>query len=204
MERPDNTFKAIGLLFSSIGVIAIIIGIFVCTSTREIFPGTIGVIIGIIFSITGGVIIGGAIKNNARRKEILNNGIKYTGKIYEHIEDKSVMVNEGYLINIKVRYFDEDETEREAIIPTKFTQGSGAFPIGATIDIVRLGTEYTWVDNSVRFDKINREDELMDDNTVTHKKIIGITCKACGANFTTNKGYASKCPFCDTLTNHES
>ena len=113
------------------------------------------------------------------------------------------MINDTYPINTKVRYFDEYNTEREVIVPTGFLRGSGDFPIGATIDIIVLGLDCTWVKNSVRYEHIDREEELMDNKPLDPalREVVAVTCNHCAATFMATKGYVSICPYCGNQIN---
>lgn len=196
MNDSDKFLMLFGGIFFGVGVIATAIGIGILAFTGSFIAGGIPLLIGIIFGAIGGGILGVQIKKGRGRKKILSEGTRFTGKIYGYVEDKNCTMNGDYLVNIKVHYFDKMGTEREAIIPTGFTKGSGDYPIGATIDIIALGTEYSWDKNSVRFEEIYREDELMDDKPLVNQNMVAISCKNCGASFSAAKGYVSKCPYC--------
>lgn len=160
-------------------------------------------IVGLIFMLIGGGFIFYKIKSMRDESNIRNHGTKFTGKIYSYVDDTSVMVNGQYRVNIKVHYFDNNGIEREALVPTKFTRGNGDFPIGSTIDILEYKGRYTWVKNSVRFETLYREEELMDDKPIdpTEINIVGVSCQNCGANFSGAKGYVTRCPYCGAPTN---
>lgn len=69
------------------------------------------------------------------KKMIVKKGVRYPAKIYGYTENTSVRVNNTYMMDTIVHYFDSYHVEREAIIPTGFTRGAGMYPIGLTIDI---------------------------------------------------------------------
>lgn len=203
MNESEKFLTMFGSIFGGIGVLMLVVGIGIIAGTGGLFGGGMPLLMGIIFASIGFGVMIPQLKSASRRKQISNTGTKYTGKIYGYLEDKGCTMNGDYLINIKVHYFDEYGTEREAVIPTGFTRGSGEYPIGATIDIVGMGTEYAWDKNSVRYEVIDREDELMDDKPINVGALAmtSITCPGCGATFAATKGYVSRCPYCGGTTN---
>ena len=198
MNESEKFLKMIGGIFLSIGLLVGAIGVALIITISEWFAGGIPLLIGVIFSAVGGGILISQFKISSKRKKIENEGEHFTGKIYGYVEDKSCTMNGDYLINIKVHYFDRKGIEREAIIPTGFTRGSGDYPIGATIDIIALNTSYSWVKGSVRYEHIYGEEELMDDKPLDPRMIdmIAVSCPNCGASFSAAKGFTSKCPYC--------
>lgn len=203
MNEADKIVQLVGGIFFAIGVLCTLIGLGILIVFGEWLGGGITLLLGIIFSAVGGGMLLSIIKTKKAQKEIKQNGKQFTGKIYGYVDDTSCIVNGDYLVNIKVHYFDDTNIEREAIIPTGFTRGSGDYPIGATIDILVLGTSYSWVKDSVRYEHIDREEELMDDKPIDPRAInmIGISCPNCGASFSAAKGYVSRCPYCNGAIN---
>ena len=132
MSESEKFLRMFGLIFLSAGVLMICIGIGILYNSGDLIGGGVPLLIGVIFAAIGGGIFGAQLKRGAERKKILAEGTRFTGKIYGYVEDKSCTMNGDFLINIKVRYFDKRGIEREAVIPTGFTRGSGDFPIGAT------------------------------------------------------------------------
>jgi len=198
MNDSDKFFKLFGGIFFSIGVLCAVIGLGIMIAFGEWFGGGIPLLIGLIFGAIGGGFLIAVFKKAANRKKITREGTRFSGKIYGYSEDTNVAINGSFPFNIKVRYFDRSGVEREALIPTGFTKGSGEYPIGATIDIFALGTRYSWDPNSVRFESIDREDELMDDLPLNPREVnmVAVSCPGCGASFSGAKGYVSKCPYC--------
>lgn len=203
MSESEKFLKMFGGIFLSIGILVLGIGVAIIAIFNEWLGGGIPTLIGIIFSAVGGGILISQFRVSAKRKEIEKQGDHFTGKIYGYVEDKSCTMNGDFLINIKVRYFDKRGIEREAVIPTGFTRGSGDFPIGATIDIIVLNTSCSWVKGSVRYEHIYGEEELMDDKPIDPSLIdmVGVSCPNCGASFSAAKGYSSKCPYCGSTIN---
>lgn len=181
----------------------LLVGIYIFAASDDIFAAAVPVLMGLVFAATGGGILVAQIKKSKERKKIAAEGTRFIGKIHSYIEDKSCTMNGDYLVNIKVHYYDKAGIEREAIIPTGFTKGSGDYPIGATIDIIALGTRYSWDKDSVRYERIFGEDDLMDDKPINagNLDMTAVTCSKCGASFTATKGYVSKCPYCGSSTN---
>lgn len=198
MSDSDKFLKLIGGIFFSIGVLVFVIGISLFVTLFEIFGSLICILIGGVFGAIGGGILISQIKRARAQRKIEKQGKKYTGKIYGYVEDHSCTMNGAYLYNIKVHYFDEKGIEREAIVNTGFTKGTGDYPIGATIDIIALGSAYTWVKDSVRYEKIYGEEELMDDKPIDPSLInmVAVSCPHCGASFSAAKGYVCTCAYC--------
>lgn len=203
MSEDEKFFRLFGSIFFSVGVLMTSIGLGILILFFEWFSGGICLLLGIVFGAVGGGILITQFKNAAKRKNIIKYGQRYTGKIYGYIDDKRGTMNGDFLVNIKVHYFDQFGTEREAIIPTGFTKGNGDYPIGATIDIIALDTSYTWVEGSVRFETIPGENELMDNKPIDPSKMnfIAVNCPKCGASFSATRGYVSRCPYCNNATN---
>lgn len=203
MNDSDKFFYLFGGIFFSIGAVLFTVGAAVLFATHIFIAGGIPMLIGLIFASIGGGFLLAQIKKKHRRQAIIRNGTRFVGKIYGYVEDTSYTLNGAFPYNIKVHYFDQSGTEREALIPTRFTKGTGGYPIGATIDIYVLGTTYSWDKDSVRFEHIDGEEELMDDLPLDPMKInaIAVNCNSCGASFSAAKGYVSKCPYCGSSIN---
>ena len=73
------------------------------------------------------------------------------------------MVNGRFPVNVIVHYFDKNQIEREAVIPTAFEKGASTYPIGMTMDIYEYQGKYGWDPDSVRDEILPGEQELMDD-----------------------------------------
>ncbi|MCQ2483450.1 MAG: hypothetical protein MJ153_08200 [Clostridia bacterium] len=202
----SNGFNRLfGIIFGGVGAFIMIFGIILGIAIDDTIITAIMTPIGFIFFAVG---LGFVLSNIFAKKNsnsIIDKGTKYTGKIYSYTDDTTVLVNGSYRVNIKVRYFDKNGVEREAVIPTKFLRGDSSFPIGATIDIYELNGKYTWDKKSVRYESIPREEELMDDKPInsTNFSLSAVRCQSCGASFTGAKGYASRCPYCGAAVNVE-
>lgn len=174
----------VGLLFAGLGfgIGALIPGIFVVLG--------LGFIIGVLYSV-------------AKKKEIITKGKKYTGKIYGYVPDTSCTVNGVHPLNVKARYFDENQVEREAILPTSFSGGSGQYPIGMTIDFYIYNGKCGFDAKSVRNEYIPGEAELMDNKPLEPDKItvVAVVCPNCNATFQAMKGYTERCPYCGSYLN---
>lgn len=193
-EKFDLLF---GGIFSGVGVVLFIVSIG-CLISGQLEPVGICAIFMLVFGGVGAGFLIVLIVSLTKKKRILSKGKKYTGKIYGYCEDKSFTMNGDFLVNTRVRYFDEDGIEREAILPTRFTKGTGDFPIGATIDISVLDKSCSWDNKSVRYEEIDREDELMDSKPLEQSKLnmVAVSCRNCGASFTAAQGYVCNCPYC--------
>ncbi len=138
-----------------------------------------------------------------QKKEISTKGTKYPAKIYGYVEDKSYTLNGDFTINLKVRFFDHSHIEREAVLITNIPKNTNMYSIGMTIDIFAYKGRYDYDKNSLRYEKIPGEEELMDDKPVVPEEqtYVALICPHCGASFSAVKGYANKCPFCSGYMN---
>lgn len=192
-----------GGAFFGTGVLLLISALTVLLAGGGVVGAGVPALLGVVFGSVGGGFLIHNMKTKKKMKKILAVGERFTGKIYGYVEDKSFTMNGDFLVNTKVRYFDESNVEREAILITRFTKGKASFPIGATIDIAQLGTDFTWVPDSIRYEHIFREEELMDDKPLLpeHVKMIAVHCDSCSASYVAAWGYAAKCPYCGTMVN---
>ncbi len=138
-----------------------------------------------------------------RKRNVSKKGTRYPAKIYGYVEDTSYTVNDAYTVNVKVRFFDRDQIEREAILATNFPKNSDMYGIGMTIDIFEYQGQYDYDRNSLRYERIPGEEELMDDKPVApaEASLTAVSCPNCGASFSAMKGYANKCPYCGGYLN---
>lgn len=199
----DGFNKLFGVIFGGVGLFIMILGIIIGIAVEIPLFMAIMIPLGFLFFAIGMGFIIAIISGKKSSNSILNKGTKYVGKIYSYSDDTSVIVNGQYRVNIKVRYFDKQGIEREALVPTKFIRGNSDFPIGSTIDIYEYNGKYTWGKGSVRYETIPREEELMDDKPIEPSgvSLVAVTCQNCGVSFTGAKGYASRCPYCGAATN---
>lgn len=197
MKLLETILMIIGAAFIAIGgVISIIfIAAFGGVDVFVLIP-FLFVLIGLAFVISVFVM---RYKSNIIKKR----GTKYSGKIYGYVKNTSVVVNGQFTSDTKVHYFDNNGIEREAILPTGFSEGSSKYPIGMTIDIYELNGKYNFDSNSVRNEILPREAELMDDKPIDPGliNVVAVTCPACGASFEAAKGYSNKCPYCGGYIN---
>lgn len=204
MSEDSKFFIMFGGIFFSVGMIALIVGVIVACLGGGILGGGIPILLGIIFGTIGGGFLLVQIKKSRAKKKLAAKGKRYTGKIYDYVEDKSFTMNGDFLVNIKVHYFDENYEEREILLDTRFVKGTNGFPIGATIDIIVDGNDCTWVPGSVRNEVISGEAELMDDKPVnpTMVHMVAVSCPRCGASFSAAQDYVAKCPYCGSAVNN--
>lgn len=197
-----DVFKLVFIILGGafIGVGAIISTVFIAVGGMGAF-----VLIPFFFVILGAIFIGVVIKMNIDKNTIKKKGQKYSAKIYGYVENKSYTVNGDFTVNTKVHFFDKSGIEREVIIPTAFSKGSSAYPIGMTIDIYEYNGSYGFDEKSVRNEILPRESELMDDIPVEPDmiKMVAVSCKSCGSTFQAAKGYTARCPYCSNYINAE-
>lgn len=196
MEMAFIVLAIIGAAFMGLGGLCFLI--FSAVGGMGVFS-----MIPLFFVLLGACFFGAFVLHKKKQADILNKGNRYTGKIFGYVKDKSVAVNGAYPINIKVRYFDEKNTVKECIIPTGFPEGSNQYAIGMTIDIFEYRGKYGWDKASVRDEYISGQDVLMDNKPVEPEKLdlIAVTCPNCGSSFQATKGYANRCPYCDSYIN---
>ena len=196
-------FILMGSIFAGCGLFIISIGLILYASLQDSLAFYITLPLAGVFIAIGVGFLLGVIIPSCKSKKMLLSGTKYTGKIHSYCDDTTLIYNGQYRVNIKVHYFDKTGIEREALVPTKFIRGTGDYPIGATIDIYEQNGKYTWDPKSVRYETIEREEELMDNKPVAQSKleIVGICCPNCSANFTGARGYVSRCPYCGAALN---
>ena len=115
------------------------------------------------------------------------------------------MVNGRFPVNVIVHYFDKNQIEREAVIPTAFEKGASTYPIGMTMDIYEYQGKYGWDPDSVRDEILSGEQELMDDKPVDPYKLrmTAVQCPNCGASYQAAAGYTGRCPYCGSYHNVE-
>lgn len=200
MNAAHKIVVLVGSIFFAIGFLVGII--FVAIAEPGNFPlGMLSLPLGFVL-IGGGmdIVVAIMVKN---KKKIVQKGVRYPAKIYGYTENTSVVVNNTYLMDTIVHYFDSYNVEREAIIPTGFTRGAGMYPIGLTIDIFEYNGKYGYDPNSVRDEKLPGEEELMDDKPVAPDKLklVAVRCPNCGSSFRAATGYSSKCPYCGSYIN---
>lgn len=191
--------KAAHKIIFMIGVIFIFVGTFV------MIPFSAGhgtfrwmIFLPLFFIVLGVCLVLVPLFAYGKNRRIRSHGTKYAAKIYGYAEDTSVLVNGSYPVNTVVHYFDENGTEREAILETGFAKGSGAYPLGMTIDIYEYNGKFSWDAASVRNEELPGEAELLDNKPVSTAglKTIAMECSGCGASFTATKGFVGKCPYC--------
>ena len=171
------------------------------SSFSDIAGGMIA--IPLIFLVLGLCMLGYVIYYYMSRNTVKTKGTKYKAKIYSYVQNTSYTFNGSFPLNVKARYFDAHGDIREAILPTNFSQGSTAYPIGYTIDIFEYNGKYDYDASSVRNESLSRENELMSNKPVDPEqiKIVAVRCPNCGASFEASKGYSNKCPYCDSALN---
>ena len=195
-------FILMGCIFTALGTIVTLVFAGVSAEMTGVWFEPF-LLIPMLFVVIGiGFLIAG-IKMKIDRKQISVKGKRYSAKIYGYVEDTSFVVNGAFTINLKVHYFDEYGTEREAIIPTNFARNSNMYGIGMTIDIFEYRGKYDWDKDSIRTEVLPREDELMDNKPIAPEmqKIVAVRCSNCGVSFQAVKGYSNRCPYCNSYLN---
>lgn len=200
MNAAHKIVVLVGSIFLAVGVFVEII--FAIVAEPGKFPLAMLSLPGGFLLIGGGMDIVVAILVH-NKKMIVKKGVKYPAKIYGYTENTSVKVNNTYMMDTIVHYFDSYHVEREAIIPTGFTRGAGMYPIGLTIDIFEYNGKYGYDPDSVRDERLPGEEELMDDKPVAPDKLrlVAVRCPNCGSSFRAATGYSSKCPYCGNYLN---
>lgn len=196
MDIAVVTLLIIGGAFSLMGLITLIVFVSVDFGVFILIP--------LLFLIIGLIMLASVFGYMSKKRAVKAKGIRYTGKIYGYIENRSVMVNGQFTVNVKVRYFDSSHVVREAIIPTSFAKGSNQYPVGMTIDIFEYNGQYSWDKASIRSQTIWGEEELMDNKPLEPDKLalVAAQCPNCGAFFEAYKDYSSRCPYCGSAVNN--
>ena len=127
MNAAHKIVVLVGSIFLAVGVFVGIIIAIVAEPGK--FPLAMLSLPGSFLLIGGGMDIVVAILVH-NKKMIVKKGVRYPAKIYGYTENTSVRVNNTYMMDTIVHYFDSYHVEREAI-----TRGAGMYPIGLTIDI---------------------------------------------------------------------
>lgn len=171
--------------------------------SRYVGMMTTGIVIPLLFVALGIVFLVIVVRGISKKNRIIRHGTKYAAKIYGYVDNTSYTVNGSYPINVRVRYFDKNHVEREAILPACFDKGSGQYPIGLTIDIYEHHGEFGFDASSVRNEVLPGEQELMDDKLMnpSEVRLLAVNCPNCGASFQAATGYSNKCPYCGSYQN---
>ncbi len=194
-------FILMGSIFLAVG--SIVTAVFAAVS--RIVDGFFGafILIPFLFVILGIVFLIAGIKMKLDRRQISLKGKRYPAKVYGYVEDTSFVMNGAFTINIKVHFFDEYGVEREAVIPTNFARNSNMYGIGMTIDIFEYQGKYDWDKDSLRYEILQGEEELMDDKPIEpeNQNLVAVRCSNCGVTFQAVKGYSNRCPYCNSYLN---
>ena len=147
MNMAQKVLLIIGGAFAGIGaVLTMIFG-----SIGMVFrPMRAFLALPLFFLILGICFIAAVLFGQHKKSLIVKNGIRYAAKIYGYVENTAYMVNGRFPVNVIVHYFDKNQIEREAVIPTAFEKGASTYPIGMTMDIYEYQGKYGWDPDSVR------------------------------------------------------
>ncbi len=161
------------------------------------------ILLPLIFTLIGLGVLIHAFRLIIRKRAVSRKGTRYQAKIYGYVEDKSYTLNGEFTVNLKVRFFDNHHVEREAVIVTNFPKNSEMYGVGMTIDIFEYNGQYDYDKNSLRYERIADEEELMDDKPVLpeERTFVAVRCPSCGASFNAVKGYSNRCPYCNGYIN---
>ena len=195
--------NAVFMILAIIGSSFTLIGLTITIIFSAVSGFSVMSLIPLLFVVIGACFLTAVFVFQKRKKDILKKGIKYAGKIYGYVEDRSVLVNGSYPVNVKVHYFDRNHMEKEAIIPTQFPKGSSQYAIGMTLDLYEYNGKYNWDPKSVRNEMLKGEEELMDNKPVEPEKLTltAVNCPNCGSTFQAARGYVGKCPYCGSYLN---
>ena len=132
MNMAQKVLLIIGGAFAGIGaVLTMIFG-----SIGMVFrPMRAFLALPLFFLILGICFIAAVLFGQHKKSLIVKNGIRYAAKIYGYVENTAYMVNGRFPVNVIVHYFDKNQIEREAVIPTAFEKGASTYPIGMPMDI---------------------------------------------------------------------
>lgn len=202
MNMAQKILLIVGGAFAGIGaVLTMIFG-----SIGMVFqPMRAFLALPLFFLILGICFIVAVLFGQHKKSLMVKNGIRYAAKIYGYVENTAYMVNGRFPVNVIVHYFDKNQIEREAVIPTAFEKGASTYPIGMTMDIYEYQGKYGWDPDSVRDEILPGEQELMDDKPVDPSKLrmTAVQCPNCGASYQAAAGYTGRCPYCGSYHNVE-
>ena len=189
-------FKAIGILFVIIGVvagIAMIAGDIMAGGGMPLF----GVFFLVMFAGIGGFFAVMGFKMDAQDKKVIRNGTVYMGKILDYRPDNRVTINGAPAVALVVRYLRKGRI-CEAVVNTGEADPS-KYPLGATVSISNLDGQCALVPDSVTSLKLEREEDLLnpDFNPNVNVPSVGVSCPGCGAPVTVPYGMSRICPYCD-------
>lgn len=195
MNMGQKILLIVGGAFAAIGaVLTVVFG-----SVGMVFlPMRAFLALPLFFVILGICFIAAVLIGQHKKTVIEKKGTRYAAKIYSYTENTAYTVNGRFPVNVIVHYFDKNQIEREAVIPTAFEKGSGAYPIGMTMDIYEYQGRYGFDPGSVRDEILPGEQELMDDKPVDPSKLrmTAAQCPNCGASYQAAAGYTGRCPYC--------
>lgn len=202
MNMAQKILLIIGGTFAGIGAVLTVIFGSVCMVFR---PLRAFLTLPLFFVILGICFIAAVLIGQRKNSIIVKKGTRYVAKIYSYTENTAYTLNGSFPVNLIVHYFDKNQIEREAVIPTAFEKGSAVYPIGMTIDIYEYQGKYGWDPDSVRDEVLPGERELMDDKPVdpSRLRMTAVQCPNCGASYQAAAGYTGHCPYCGSYHNVE-
>ena len=204
MNMVQKILLIVGGAFAGIGaVLTMIFG-----SIGMVFrPMSAFLALPLFFLILGICFIAAVLFGQHKKSLIVKNGIRYAAKIYGYVENTAYMVNGRFPVNVIVHYFDKNQIEREAVIPTAFEKGASTYPIGMTMDIYEYQGKYGWDPDSVR-EQIRTEIARIEAGIrwTGGRKKLRLTIGGppnCGASYQAAAGYTGRCPYCGSYHNVE-
>lgn len=201
MNYAQKILLIVGTVFTAMGSIFTIMFL----GMRSIFSDNLTpfLLLPLLFVVLGLSFIIGVAATIRRQALIRKKGTRYAAKIYGYVENTSYRINRRFPLNTKVHYFDGNHIEREAIIPTNFSQGASLYPLGMTIDIFEYQGKFSFDPASLRNEILPGEQELMDNKPVDPSSLhlTAVACPNCGASYEAAAGYVSHCPYCGSYQN---
>lgn len=204
MNMAQKILLIIGIVFAAVGAMVAVVFVFAGIGMAFQEMGVF-LVLPLFFIVLGVCFIAAVLTGMHKKSVIVKKGTRYAAKIYSYTENTAYTVNGRFPVNVVVRFFDRNQVRREAVIPTAFEKGAGAYPIGMTMDIYEYQGKYGWDSQSVRDEILPGEQELMDDKPVDTSKLRmkAVQCPNCGASYQAAAGYTGKCPYCGSYYNVE-
>lgn len=166
---------------------------------RLVGAGGVLLMVGAIFALVGGIFFAIGSLLDGKSKKILKEGTPHQGKIVDYDYDRSVTMNGSPLVELVVRYFDEEGKVKEAVIPTG-RPNRRAYPIGATVAFRTLEGKAA-LEGKPTDEPLPGEERLLQSGCDPSGAAprLGVHCPNCGAPVNVPLGMGEVCPYCGTV-----
>ena len=157
----------------------------------------------LVFLATGGILISFTYREWRRIYQVKKNGEYHNGIIVSHVRDNTMGSNGDSMVALRVRYYSEDETVKEVIVPTSSFDRSN-FPMGSCISFMvsEQTGECLYISKAEKFpnaDLLLDADLEHSNNLSTRKSVVSRTCPNCGATLMVSSRKDCRCKFCGQI-----